>query len=281
MSRQAASAALPVSHETLRGVVLRETPLKEQDKLLTVLTGEQGKISLYAHGARSVKSRNLAATGLLCYAEFTCEKKGERRTLRESTLLCDFYRLREHLDAFAFAQYAAQVCADAAREEENEEELLRLLLNTLYMAEKGEEIGRIKATFELRFCLENGFFPALEGCAGCEKAAEGDFYLDTLEGTLFCPACAEKKAAAAAPPIAGRALSFPPTLLPLPAASLAAMRYLATAPAKRIFSYGLPEKEQRCLGRAAERFLLDQIGHGYDSLRFYHEIALPEKVVKE
>ena len=271
MSGQTASA-LPVSHETLRGIVLRETPLKEQDKLLTVLTAEQGKISLYAHGARAMKSRNLAATGLLCYAEFTCEKKGDRRTLRESTLLNGFFHLREHLDAFAFAQYAAQVCADTAREEENEEGLLQLLLNTLFMAEKGEDVAKVKATFELRYCLENGFLPDLSGCESCGRE-EGDFFLDTIGGTLLCPTCAERMLAARAALNGDPAP--PPTLLSLPAAALAAMRYVALSPAKRIFSFRLPPREQRQMGSVCERFLLDQIGHGYDALRFYHEIALP------
>lgn len=278
MSGQAASATLPVSHETLRGVVLRETPLKEQDKLLTVLTAEQGKVSLYAHGARAIKSRNLAATGLLCYSEFTCEKKGERRTLRESTLLCDFRGLREHLDAFAFAQYAAQVCADTAREEENEEGLLQLLLNTLYMTEKGEDVGKLKAAFELRYCAENGFLPDLSGCEGCGKE-EGDFFLDTIGGTLLCPACAERMLAARAALKSDNAP--PPSLLSLPEAALAAMRYVALSPAKRIFSFRLPPREQRQMSAVCERFLLDQIGHGYDSLRFYHEIALPANESEE
>ena len=272
MSGRPTTSALPVSHETFRGVVLRETPIKEQDKLLTVLTADHGLVSISAHGARAIKSRNLTATELLCYSEFTVEKKGEWRTLRESTLIENFYGLRSRLESFAFAQYAAQVCADVAVEEDDETELLQLLLNTLFLAEKSEETEKIKATFELRCCAVNGFLPDLGGCAGCGKT-EGNFSLDTLGGTLFCENCAEKKRLAEAVTESGVSSS----MQKLTPSVLAAMRYVCGAPAKRIYSFTLPENEQRVMSRVCERFLLDQVGHGYDTLTFYRDLkALPE-----
>ena len=42
----------------VEGVVLREQPIKEQDRLVTILTKEQGLLSAFANGARNPKSRN-------------------------------------------------------------------------------------------------------------------------------------------------------------------------------------------------------------------------------
>ena len=55
----------------VEGVVLREQPIKEQDRLVTILTKEQGLLRAFANGARNPKSRNLAATSLLTYGSFS------------------------------------------------------------------------------------------------------------------------------------------------------------------------------------------------------------------
>lgn len=44
---------------TVSGVVLREVDVGEYDKMLTVLTAELGKISVYANGAKRLKVRTL------------------------------------------------------------------------------------------------------------------------------------------------------------------------------------------------------------------------------
>ena len=38
------------------GLVLRETPVKDADKFLTVMSDNRGKISVYAYGARAWKT---------------------------------------------------------------------------------------------------------------------------------------------------------------------------------------------------------------------------------
>ena len=45
-------------HRVVEGVVLRETDTKETDKILTVLTKTEGKLSVIARGARRKNSRN-------------------------------------------------------------------------------------------------------------------------------------------------------------------------------------------------------------------------------
>ncbi|MBQ3496570.1 MAG: DNA repair protein RecO, partial [Oscillospiraceae bacterium] len=61
----------------VKGVVLRATDTKEADKMLTVLTGEAGKLSVVARGARRKTSRIAAASQLFVYSEMVlCERRG-------------------------------------------------------------------------------------------------------------------------------------------------------------------------------------------------------------
>ena len=56
---------------TVSGVVLREVDVGEYDKMLTVLTAELGKISVYANGAKRLKSPNFVASQVYAYSELT------------------------------------------------------------------------------------------------------------------------------------------------------------------------------------------------------------------
>ena len=49
------------SHNRLRGLCIKSTPLGENDRLITVLSDEQGIIRLAAPGARTVSYTHLRA----------------------------------------------------------------------------------------------------------------------------------------------------------------------------------------------------------------------------
>ena len=48
----------------VKGLVIRTVDIKETDRLITVFTEETGVITALARGARSLKSRKMAATML-------------------------------------------------------------------------------------------------------------------------------------------------------------------------------------------------------------------------
>ena len=58
-------------------LVIKETNVGERDRLVTLMTRNMGVIRAYAAGAKSIKSKKAAATGLLTYSNFLIEKKGE------------------------------------------------------------------------------------------------------------------------------------------------------------------------------------------------------------
>lgn len=68
----------------VKGLIVRETLLGETDKLLSVLTSEYGRIPVMAKGARSIRSRYMTSTQLMCYSELTIYKRGDRFWLREA-----------------------------------------------------------------------------------------------------------------------------------------------------------------------------------------------------
>ena len=117
---------------TTRGLVLREVRYKESDKILTVLTQHEGKITVRARGALRKGSRITAATQLLTYSDMTIFENRGRRTLNEASTVEEFLGLRADLGAFALGSYFAELLETVSAEEYPDPPVLQLGLNSLY-----------------------------------------------------------------------------------------------------------------------------------------------------
>ena len=60
----------------INGLVLRAHDVNDDDKLLTVLTAERGRITVMAKYANASKSRARSGTQIYTYSEFTLYLKG-------------------------------------------------------------------------------------------------------------------------------------------------------------------------------------------------------------
>lgn len=249
--------------EKIKGLVVRTVDIGESDRMLTVLTGELGKLSVYGSGVRSIKSHRLNSTQLFCYSEMTLQVRSDRYYLGEVTPIEDFYALREDIVRLSLAQYVADAVSTLTVEGEDQSEILRLTLNTLYLLASGQKsYDLIKGAFELRLAALLGFMPDLSGCNECGKVDAP--ILIPEDGTLICSDCLMKLS---------ERMQSPPIVLPLSPASLHAMRYVLSAPERRVFAFFLEAEEQEIFANACEKYLLYHIERGFDTLEFYKLMA--------
>ena len=123
------------------GIVIREQMSGEQDRLVTVLTREKGVIKAFVNGARNPKSKNVAATGLLCYSDFSIEKtKKDVYVIKEATAKEVFFSLRENIINLSLAQYFAELTYELGPREEDSSEFLSLILNAVYLVAQNKKI---------------------------------------------------------------------------------------------------------------------------------------------
>lgn len=250
-------------------LVIRQTDYGENDKLVTLLSAEHGRMTVCIKGGKSLKNRNAACAQLLCYSEFTIREHNGYYTVSESALIEQFFGLRSHLDRFALAQYAAEVVSEVAVENEEAEELLSLTLNTLYLlSETDRNADFIKAVFELRLLAVSGFCPDLTACRVCGAERSDRMYLDVMNGSLRCGDCFGTEADTATREEGVTAT----VILPLSMAVLGAMRYVTSCPPKRIFSFSLPEEELDLFCRTCEKYLLHQLERTFKTLAFYQSV---------
>ncbi len=258
--------------KTVDGLILRECPIGENDKLLTVLTAEEGRVLMTAKGARSLKSKVMPLCRLFTYANLEYYEKNDRRWLSGGSINDSFFGLNSDIEGFALASYIVQLAAEITDEGVEAEEILRTTLNTLYCIQmKKKPYGQIKAVYEFFAACVSGFCPDLSACADCGGEGES-VWLDVMNGGIVCDECLRRRSGNLPIPETD-AYSARNILLPLDASALSALRHVATAPLARLFSFTLSEGESMdAFSRAAEVYLLNHLERSFDTLDFYHSI---------
>jgi len=255
----------------VKGLVLRSEDVGERDRLFRVLTAE-GKIYVLAKGAISSDGKPRICLLPMLYAELVLYKKGDRYWLREYEVLEDFRKLYRELERLLLGQYIMSLADRVAVMEQDRSALLSLALNSLYLlAETEKPCAHIKAVTELRVALDEGYAPRLEACIRCDKPPQdGKAALDVMGGGIVCSDCLNSGPTLMLPPEADE-IREASLLLPLSSTVLAALRYVFTAPAKKAFSFTLPDEEAERLAEVAELYLLSHIGEDFPELKIYKD----------
>ncbi len=180
-------------HVATKALVLRGVDYKESDKILTLLTQDQGKLTASARGCRKKGSPLAAGCQLLSWGELVLYDYQGRWTVKEAAPERLFQGVRDDLDKLALACYFAEVIELLAVEGEPNPQLLSLILNSLHALDKlYKPLALVKAAFELKAMCLAGYEPLLEGCAVCgaEQPEEPRFHL--REGVLHCAKCRDQ-----------------------------------------------------------------------------------------
>ena len=241
--------------KTLNALVLREARYKEADRILTLLTDTDGKLTVKARGALRKSSRTAAATQQLTYSEMTLFGNRGKWTVNEAQVKEGFDGLRGDMEKLALGAYFAECMEALSVEDQPEPALLQLGLNCLYALSRGMYAQeKIKTAFETRLMCLSGYAPELRSCPVCGKEPENPA-LSLDHGCVCCKTCGGMGEKAE-----------------LGRAGLAAMRYLSEAPAKQLLSFTMPDADLLRLSDASERYLLRRTERGFSTLDYWKKI---------
>ncbi len=256
-----------VQHE-VHGLVVGVVEFGERDRLITLLSAEQGLLTARVNGARQLKNRYMATTQLFCYGRYILEERAGRFTVQDVMLEETFYDLRAEIDRAALASYICEVVCYTGTEQPDTE-LLRLVLNTLYATANALYPNRrIKSVFELRMASILGFMPDVDSCAVCGRD-RGEAILHIPQGNLICTDCRETLAATEM----NEGYEGRDSIALVSPGVLDAIRYIIYAPLERIFSFKLNDDDERLLARACEEYLLWHVDRTFSSLTFYKQVS--------
>lgn len=241
-----------------RGLVLRVTDYNDRDSLLTLLTPNNGKLTVKARGLRRKNSPLTAPCQLLAYGEFLLFENRGSYTVNEAASVELFLQLRRDLQKLSLGTYFAQVTDVLSQEDMPNPELLSLVLNCLHMLTLNVSETKIKAVFELRAACLAGYMPDLNGCHVCGSG--GADYIDLSAGVLECGRC--------------HGLELNGIRLPVSAGVVQAMQYISSCSAKRLFSFDLGDENILQLSQTTEAYLSTQLERGFSTLDFYKSLLI-------
>ena len=175
-----------------RAIVLRHIDYGEADRVVTVLTAEQGIVKGFARNAR--KSRRRFGPTLEPFAlidlQLAPHSRGDLQRFESADLIDLRVHLRQSLDAFAVASYLCELTDLFLEGGTLHPDIFALLNATLDQLDRQRDPASLRLLFELRLIHALGWAPHLLHCAGCDGPLAVPLVFAVLAGGPLCPACA-------------------------------------------------------------------------------------------
>ena len=241
-----------------QALVIKVTDVGENDRLLTLLTKDNGIIKAFASNAKRLTNKNNSATTALCYSDFTLrEVKGSYR-VSDAVLSHCFFKIGCDIKKIALGQYFCEIAETLSPPDADSEEMLRLILNTLhYLNSEKIVLPLLKAIFELRALSISGYMPDLTNCSFCGEINDNEMYFLAQEGVVCCKKCNNENNVG----------------IYLDATALTAMRYIVSVNFEKLYSFKIPFEKAERLSKVTEKFLIAQTERRFKTLDFYYSFA--------
>ncbi len=270
---------------TVNGLITRSYDTGNRDRVLHIITEEAGRLSVLCKGGGSHKTGSAASvTQLYTWGNYEIYRgrSDDLYWFRSGSINRQFFSVTGDLSRMALAAYLCDLASELTDENSPVPEtatLLRMMLNTLYvLSERDTPCSLVKGTVELRAAALMGYQPDLTACRTCHEVYPETAYFDVHNACFVCERCQAEANRRLGTLRADRPdeddWRHSRLILPLSAGTLAAMRYALVAPDRRIFSCKIADPaDARAFEHAAETYLLAQLDHTFDTLKFYREVA--------
>lgn len=241
-----------------QGLIIREQTIGESDRLVTILTGEEGVVRAFARRAKNLKDSKNSATGLLCYSKLNLYKGKERYIVNDAFPIEVFFGLREDIVRLSLAQYFCSLAFEVVPEAVEANDYLRLILNALHFLAEGKKTPQLlKPIVELRLLSIAGYMPDLVCCAQCGTYEADRMAFKINRGEIYCADCF---------------IDNGDPYVMLSRGALHAMRHIIYSDFERLFAFDLKEGALQELTAAAEAYTLHVLQKRPKTLDFYKSL---------
>lgn len=249
---------------TAKGLIVKETDFNEGDQMLTIMTDAYGLVQAKASGIKSLKRKELSGAKPFLYSEFTFSQKGDYLNLREANMIHSFLEIKNSLTDLALGFYILDILGNIAMENQPNEPLLRLTLNTLFaLKQKAKPAPLLKAAYELKVADIEGFTPHTFECMECGHELEGEPYLyfNILDGGIVCRNCSYGESR---------------NIIKLSVPTANAINFILDADIRSFLSFQLHPSLLTELSNVCERYFLMQSDFRPKTLDYYKKVMLSD-----
>ena len=175
----------------VNALTLKAVDYNENDKILTLLTVELGKITAGIKGVKKAGAKLKFVAQPFCFAELVLVKRGDKYTVINASECESFYDLRTDVNKFYAASSAAEAANALAYEGDECREIFYPLVKALSEMCSGDEKQALIA-FLIDLLKKSGYGISAENCVSCGKPLLREdklrFNLDL--GAFTCNECA-------------------------------------------------------------------------------------------
>ncbi|MDE6597141.1 MAG: DNA repair protein RecO [Clostridia bacterium] len=174
----------------VNAVMLRSVDYNENDKILTLLTAERGKITAGIKGVKKAAAKLKFAAQPFCFAEYVLASRGDKYTVINASESESFYDLRTDINKF----YAASAACEAANALTFEGDECREIFYELVKA-LSEMCSDDECLALIRFLLfalkQSGYGISADKCISCgaDLVGEDRLRFDMDAGAFTCADC--------------------------------------------------------------------------------------------
>ncbi len=171
-----------------QGIVLRGYPFGEADRVVVLLSPNNGKLRTVAKGVRKTKSRFGGRLEPFSHVDLVLYEGRNLDTITQVTMIEPFHHLRFDLDKVVAAGTMVEVADAVAQEDESSIRLFLLLQRGLRTLDTGSLHPDLVTAFLLKAADVVGVAAQLDQCAGCGRPDELTRFSFSAGGVL-CERC--------------------------------------------------------------------------------------------
>jgi DNA repair protein RecO (recombination protein O) len=144
-----------------QGLIIQRRSLGEKDYAVTIFTPLYGRINAYAKGARRLKSKFTGHLDLLNICNFEIYMSPKSNIVTECQLQNNYSQFRKKLKKFYVSSNIAKMLQKFTTENENNEDIYALALNTFEALQNYDKEALIFEAFKIKLCQLLGSMPDL------------------------------------------------------------------------------------------------------------------------
>jgi DNA repair protein RecO (recombination protein O) len=171
-------------------IVLHGIDFKEADRILTLYSKEQGKVSVIAKGIRKTTSRLGYGLDHLSHVRLMLAHGRELDVVTGVELIDGHLSLAGNVEAYAYASHIAELVNRLTQDRQENRRLFELLSGAIAVISEGVDPGSVARYVEMSLFSLLGYRIELYRCVSCDRELQAVANpLSARLGGFLCPSC--------------------------------------------------------------------------------------------
>jgi len=171
-----------------KGFVIKLLPLNDNDKIIEIISENNGRISAVAKGINKIRSRKAGSLDLCNHISFRAyEGRGGLGLIIESKLINDFHSIKKDYDNVNICFYILELIDKTITGYEKNRNFFQLLFDFFTLLDDKNILSNLEylLIFQIKLLSELGYSPLLNECVICgEKLLEQSLRIPSIDNQV-------------------------------------------------------------------------------------------------